>query len=581
MADLEPRERAERDFVTQLFAATDLAMTQPDSSRHLFDVADLPVSIAFASPATSSVVLPALRHLEYRENAAVQADVRLEVWDSASTGVPMPPPPVPRTAFTDRGDLVGFGNDRHLVAFHWSEFSVCVLDRETGRGVYWVQDVGDLPYWTRSAPLRTLLHWILMDCGRHLVHGAVVGDETAGVLLVGRGGSGKSSTAVQCLAAGMNFLGDDYVAIAADPPRAYSLFSTAKLAPSQSWPAGRPLTAPGPADEKVVLALDGHAAQLVRQLPLAAVATLRFGDGDESAIEAVDTPTLLHAATFTTLAQLPHAGAPLHRMVREVLAQVATARIRLGRNPESVVSAVRSVVAGHPVVDIPPADGRPLVSVVIPVHNGARFLADAVSSILAQEYAELEIIVVDDGSTDDLQQALARLPVDVAYLHQPQQGPAAARNAGIEAARGEFIAFLDVDDLWPAGALDALVRSAVDESCDVVAGWAQMALYDESTSATTPFGNPEASFPYYIGAGLYRRSVFCAVGVFDPHMQYGEDTDWFARLHESGRELHRLPLATLVVRRHGENMTRGKDLVELGVVRAVKKSLDRRRLRNT
>lgn len=581
MAEGEPLERAERDFVTQVFAATDLAMTHPDSSRHLFDIADLPVSVAFANPVTRSVVLPALRHLEDHGTAAARPEVRLEVWDSASTGVPMPPPPVPRSAFTDRGDLVGFGNDRHLVAFHWSEFSVCVLDRETGRGVYWVQDVGDLPYWTRSAPLRTLLHWTLMDRGRHLVHGAVVGDQTAGVLLVGRGGSGKSSTALQCLAAGMSFLGDDYVAIAADPPRAYSLYSTAKLGPAQSWPAGRPLAPPGPDDEKVVLALDGHDAQLVRQLPLTALATLGFGEGDDSAIEAVDPSTLLHAATFTTLAQLPHAGAPLHRMMRDVLAQLTATRIRLGRNPESVVSAVRSVVSGQPAVDIPKTDGRPLVSVVIPVHNGARFLADAVNSVLAQEYAELEIIVVDDGSTDDLQQALARLPVDVACLHQPQQGPAAARNGGIKAARGEFIAFLDVDDLWPLGALDKLVRTAIDEGCDVVAGWAQMALYDESTTVTTPFGNPEASFPYYIGAGLYRRSVFSAVGVFDPQMRYGEDTDWFARLHESGRKLHRLPLATLVVRRHGENMTRGKDLVELGVVRAVKKSLDRARLRNT
>jgi GT2 family glycosyltransferase len=75
--------------------------------------------------------------------------------------------------------------------------------------------------------------------------------------------------------------------------------------------------------------------------------------------------------------------------------------------------------------------------------------------------------------------------------------------------------------------------------------------------------------------------VFDTVGVFDPDMQYGEDTDWFARLHESGRTVHRLPLATLVVRRHSENMTRDKDLVELGVVRAVKKSLDRRRLRES
>jgi hypothetical protein len=581
MADLGPVDIAERDFATRVFAATDLAMSGPETSSHLFDIADVPVSVEFASPATSSIVLPALRHLEDLGTAAVRPEVRLQVWDSASAGVPMPPPPVPRSTFTDRGDLVGFGNGRHLVAFHWSEFSVCILDRETGRGVYWVQDVGNLPYWTRSAPLRTLLHWILMDRGRHLVHGAVVGDEAGAVLLVGRGGSGKSSTALRCLAAGMRFLGDDYVAIAADPPRAYSLFSTAKLAPSQRWPTGRLLMPPGPDDEKVVLALDSPGAQPARQLPLSALATLRFGAGEASAVEAVNPSTLLHAATFTTLAQLPHAGAPLHRMMCDLLAQVPTARIRLGRSPESVVSTVRSLVAGRAVIEIPEPDVRPLVSVVIPVHNGARFLADAVASILNQEYPELELIVVDDGSDDDLQRAVAELPVDVTYFHQSQQGPAVARNAGIASAQGEFVAFLDVDDLWPPGTLDKLVRTAIDERCDVVAGWAQMALYDESTSVTTPFGNPEASFPYHIGAGLYRRSVFDTVGVFDPDMRYGEDTDWFARLHESGRTVHRLPLATLVVRRHTENMTRDKDLVELGVVRAVKKSLDRRRLRES
>jgi hypothetical protein len=572
---------AERDFAAQVFAATDLAMSGSETSSHLFDIADVPVGVEFASPATSSVLLHALRHLEDPGSPAVRPEVRLQVWDSASTGVRMPPPPVPRSTFTDRGDLVGFGNSRYLVAFHWSEFSVCILDRETGRGVYWVQDVGNLPYWTRSAPLRTLLHWILMDRGRHLVHGAVVGDEAAAVLLVGRGGSGKSSTALQCLAAGMRFLGDDYVAIAADPPRAYSLFSTAKVAPSQHWPTGRLLMPPGPGDEKVVLALDGPDAHLARQLPLSALATLRFGDGEVSAVEAVDPSTLLHAATFTTLAQLPHAGAPLHRMMCDILAQVTTTRIRLGRNPESVVSTVRSVIAGQSVVEISEPDARPLVSVVIPVHNGARFLADAVASILTQEYPELELIVVDDGSIDDLQRAVAELPVDVTFIRQSQQGPAAARNTGISSAQGEFVAFLDVDDLWPPETLDKLVRTVIDECCDVVAGWAQMALYDESTSVTTPFGNPEASFPNYIGAGLYRRSVFDTVGVFDPDMQYGEDTDWFARLHESGRTVHRLPLATLVVRRHSENMTRDKDLVELGVVRAVKKSLDRRRLRES
>ena len=68
--------------------------------------------------------------------------------------------------------------------------------------------------------------------------------------------------------------------------------------------------------------------------------------------------------------------------------------------------------------------------------------------------------------------------------------------------------------------------------------------------------------------------------MFDPQMRYGEDIDWFARFHESGRNMPRLPVATLVRRRHSGNMTRGQDVVGLGVVRAVKKSRDRRRLRD-
>jgi deazaflavin-dependent oxidoreductase (nitroreductase family) len=222
----------------------------------------------------------------------------------------------------------------------------------------------------------------------------------------------------------------------------------------------------------------------------------------------------------------------------------------------------------------------PLISVVIPVHNGARFLSGAVASVLGQKYPPLEIIVVDDGSTDHLELAIENLPVEVKRIRQPQRGPAAARNIGITLASGEFLAFLDVDDLWPPGMLAELLGCMVDPECEVAAGWAQMAVYDEADGVTTPFGIPEESFPHHIGAGLYRRSVFEAVGLFDPRMRYAEDIDWFARFRESGRTVRRLPLPTLIRRRHGTNMTNGRDVVGLGVVRAVKKSLDRRRLRD-
>src|SRR4051794_36269759 len=95
-------------------------------------------------------------------------------------------------------------------------------------------------------------------------------------------------------------------------------------------------------------------------------------------------------------------------------------------------------------------EANPLVSVVIPAFNRAFILPEALDSVLAQTFKDFELIVVDDGSTDDTEEVL-RPYVErrgVRFLPQANQGPAAARNRGIEAARGKYVAFLDSDDLW-------------------------------------------------------------------------------------------------------------------------------------
>ena len=91
---------------------------------------------------------------------------------------------------------------------------------------------------------------------------------------------------------------------------------------------------------------------------------------------------------------------------------------------------------------------NPLISCIIPVYNGQRFLAESLDSIFAQTYRPLEVIVCDDGSTDGTAHVAAEYPQPLVYIHQPNQGSPRARNCGIRAAKGDFLAFLDADDLW-------------------------------------------------------------------------------------------------------------------------------------
>ena len=217
----------------------------------------------------------------------------------------------------------------------------------------------------------------------------------------------------------------------------------------------------------------------------------------------------------------------------------------------------------------------PLVSVVIPVFNGERFLREAVQSVLTQKYSPVEIIIVDDGSTDGTGTVVRGLSETVRYLHQTNQGPAAARNRGIEHAQGSLIAFADADDLWPATKLELqLPYLTKDPAIEIVMGRIQQ-VHLSGTTQAEEFAEP--AFSVNLGSAVIRKSVFDRVGLFDETMRYSEDVDWFLRAREGGAAIVTIDAVTLFYRQHEENMTRGKSPSELNVLKALKKSLDRRR----
>jgi glycosyltransferase involved in cell wall biosynthesis len=213
----------------------------------------------------------------------------------------------------------------------------------------------------------------------------------------------------------------------------------------------------------------------------------------------------------------------------------------------------------------------PLVSVVIPVFNGERFLAAAIQSVLDQTHRPLEAIVVDDGSTDG-SAAVARSFEGVRVIEQEHAGPGAARNRGVAAATGELLAFLDADDLMPPGKLElqvAYLREHAGAGC--VLGRQELLI------------EPGTERPPWARAGeaplmsmVVRAPLFAEVGGFDTAHTHGEDADWLLRARQ------RAPVATLdavVLRRriHPDNLSNDLRALRRGTFRVLRDHMHRRR----
>jgi glycosyltransferase involved in cell wall biosynthesis len=208
------------------------------------------------------------------------------------------------------------------------------------------------------------------------------------------------------------------------------------------------------------------------------------------------------------------------------------------------------------------------VSAIIPAFNAAEFVAAAVASALAQGERIREVVVVDDGSTDDTAEVARSAGARV--LQRENGGIGAARNSGVASATGDLIAFLDADDEWQAGRLDVLLR-ALDQRPMVDAVFGEVVEFGAGREDSPPAAARLA------GTMLIRRGAFLRVGPFREDVRLGEFVDWWARAEECGIRARQVPGVVLRRRIHTTN----SGIVHAGsradYVRVLREALHRRR----
>jgi len=215
---------------------------------------------------------------------------------------------------------------------------------------------------------------------------------------------------------------------------------------------------------------------------------------------------------------------------------------------------------------------EPLVSVVIPTHNAAQYLGEALESVFSQSYGNLEILVVDDGSTDGTAALLGSFASRLTYLSQEKSGPSKARNTGITNARGEYVAFLDADDIWLSNKIEKQVE-ILQKNPDAAFVYAQSQDFDDQTDRETTV-HPEnvCSGNLFemllvrplvtLSSVVMKSSILLDVGGFDEALATAEDTHLYLKIARNYKIIG-IPEILVRKRKHKKNLSDRID-VEIG-----------------
>jgi hypothetical protein len=336
------------DRMESAFAGAARAAGGTAERDHL--IGGLRVRLRFAGPALAPRMLPALSHLVTAATGA--PGLTISLWDAASTGTGVPPGPW-HDPGADPGQTHLCAGERIRAVFYPDPPLLSYLDEPAGRAYFWTRRAECIPFYESGSPLRPIFNWWMAQHGRQFAHAAAVGTSAGGVLLVGRGGSGKSTTALACLDAGLAYAGDDHCLVSMEEePYAHSLYSSGKLNPDSLVRLPRLRRAVANADrldqEKALLFLTSSAGdRVVTGLPIRAIVLPEIHQGRDTELLPASAAAALLALAPSTLLPLPKSHATGLAVLAGLVRRLPCHRLRLGACLDDAPRVLARLVGGN------------------------------------------------------------------------------------------------------------------------------------------------------------------------------------------------------------------------------------------
>ncbi|MCE9547736.1 MAG: hypothetical protein K8T25_19875 [Planctomycetia bacterium] len=317
---------------------------------HELCIAGRHVRLRVAGSRLASLVRP-LAHLVQNTSANVGRPATLEIlaWDGPADWHP-PRPPWDFHQLSWLGEVTAAEGSAFAINFSPDHGLLQILHRPTGRVLYWLPSADALPFWEVAAPFRVPLHWWAQSFGGHVAHAAAVGHDGRGVLMVGRGGSGKSSTSIGCVDAGFEFVGDDYVLLTPGPqPTAHSLYHTAKMHTEfmhrrmPHW-AGQVALEIGPERKSVFFLNECRSRQVQRQLAIDAIIQPRISPTARTGMENLPRSLALLGLAPSTMYQLPGARQATLSFFAAWARELPAYTLHLGGSPTDAAQEISRLV---------------------------------------------------------------------------------------------------------------------------------------------------------------------------------------------------------------------------------------------